>query len=174
MTSILESVIYSKIPNFPNYELCSTGQILNLTSLKILKPTLKDNGYYSVHLLRKENDKTIRKNCYIHRLLGSCFLQNPDSKPIIDHINRKRTDNRLSNLRYATYSENSSNSNPRKNKKDNLFKNVMDYGNRFRLVIIKEGMRIIDKSFLKKKYCLEQVKGIRNNILRDNNIPIVD
>ena len=170
----LESVIYRRIPNFPNYEICSTGQILNLKSLRLLTPTIKDTGYYAVHLIKKENDKSIRKNCYIHRLLGECFLENPDSKPIIDHINRNRTDNRLSNLRYATYSENSSNSSPRKNKKNNLSKNIMDYGSRFRLVIIQRGMRIIDKSYLKKNYCLEMVKGIRNDLLTKNNIPIVD
>lgn len=45
----------------------------------------------------------------MHRLLANAFIPNPENKPIIDHINRIKTDNRLSNLRWATFKENANN-----------------------------------------------------------------
>lgn len=51
-----------------------------------------------------------RKNYSIHRLVAETFLPNPDSKPTVDHINRCRDDNRVSNLRWATHHEQHMNS----------------------------------------------------------------
>lgn len=71
---------------------------------KLLKPKL-DNGYYRVCL---RIDK-IRKYYYVHRLLAICFIPNPENKPVVDHIDRDKTNNKLSNLRWATHSENTLN-----------------------------------------------------------------
>jgi hypothetical protein len=68
---------------------------------KLLKPRL-EKGYYKVCLYI---DK-IPKFFSVHRLLGICFIPNPENKPCIDHIDRDRTNNKLSNLRWATYKEN--------------------------------------------------------------------
>ena len=37
----------------------------------------------------------------IHRLVAQAFIPNPDKK-YVDHINRKRDDNRVENLRWTT------------------------------------------------------------------------
>lgn len=65
---------------------------------KILKTWIAKTGYPTVALCR--GNKTICKN--VHRLLAEAFLEKPkESFNQIDHKNRDRTDNRLSNIRWA-------------------------------------------------------------------------
>lgn len=50
------------------------------------------------------------KTYFVHRLIAEAFLQNPDNKPTVDHINRNRSDNWIYNLRFATSREQRENS----------------------------------------------------------------
>ena len=71
----------------------------------VIKPFIA-NGYKKVSLCI--NGKV--KKFYIHRLVvAGAFRIPPENVPTIDHINRDRTDNRLSNLRIASNSLNSHN-----------------------------------------------------------------
>lgn len=62
-------------------------------------------GYFRVEL-SKDNK---RKYKYGHRLVAEAFIPNPDNKPCVDHINTDRSDNRVENLRWVTYTENNLN-----------------------------------------------------------------
>lgn len=47
-----------------------------------------------------------RKNELIHRLVALHFIDNPEGKPEVNHINQIRDDNRVENLEWVTKSEN--------------------------------------------------------------------
>ena len=44
-----------------------------------------------------------------HKLVANAFLENPEKKLCVDHINGDKTNNHVTNLRWATVSENSQN-----------------------------------------------------------------
>jgi len=102
---------FQDIIDFPNYMINENGEIYSKFTKRLLKPGLITSGYTGVMLRR--NKKNIHKT--IHRLLGLQYLPNPNNKPCIDHINRNRIDNSLTNLRWVSYSENSKNKSSKKN-----------------------------------------------------------
>ena len=46
----------------------------------------------------------------VHKLIALAFIDNPDKKPCVDHINNKKSDNNINNLRWVTQRENCMNS----------------------------------------------------------------
>ncbi len=68
-----------------------------------------DKGYKRIRI----NGKTLR----VHRLVGELFIPNPDNKSTIDHIDRIRDNNIVSNLRWATSSEQNINRKYKEHKK---------------------------------------------------------
>jgi hypothetical protein len=66
------------------------------------------NGFYAVHYEKAGPGKV--KKVYMHR-----FIMDAPAGKLVDHHNNKTLDNRRSNLRIASYSENNSNRAKKKN-----------------------------------------------------------
>lgn len=73
----------------------------------ILKPATVWTGYQRINLVKDKKSKSI----FVHRVVAEAFLDNPENKPIINHINGDRTDNRVENLEWCTQKENCNRSN---------------------------------------------------------------
>ncbi len=70
----------------------------------VLSPYLdKRTGYLLVALC----DKTTKKREAVHRLVARAHVPNPDNKPWVNHKKGIKTDNRASQLEWATPAENS-------------------------------------------------------------------
>lgn len=107
----MEKEIWKPIKDFEGYyEVSNIGRVRSLNykrtgKEKILKNTESNDGYLIVGLTK--NGK--RKQFKVHRLVAEAFIPNPENKPCIDHINTVRSDNRVENLRWVSYKENSNN-----------------------------------------------------------------
>jgi hypothetical protein len=84
---------------YSNYQITKDGRIWSKLNSKFIKQRIC-NGYYTVCL----NDDSIT----VHRLVAQQFLENPDKKPYVHHINKNILDNRVENLKWVTQKENCS------------------------------------------------------------------
>ena len=98
--------MFKDIKGYPGYQISSEGKIWNTKTQRYLKPSRKPNGYYQINLVAA-NGK--RKKEYLHRLLALVFIDNPNNYPEVDHIDRNRENNSLSNLRWVSKSQNQRN-----------------------------------------------------------------
>ena len=96
---------WRQIPNCTNYFLNRNGEVYNHKLQHHVKPYLL-NGYRYIKLL---NDEKKYSNMRIHRLLAQLFIENPNNFPVTDHIDRNKTNNDLSNLRWVTSQTNNRN-----------------------------------------------------------------
>lgn len=87
------------------YQVSNLGRVKsshNSKEQKILSPALSSRGYLFVVLHKNGCKKTFRLN----RLVAITFIANPENKPEVDHIDGHKLNNHVSNLQWATRSEN--------------------------------------------------------------------
>ncbi len=97
--------IWKSVDCYKNYEVSWFGRVRNGKTGRILKPCMASNGYLCVGLSKNGKCKTHT----IHKLVANEWLENPDGKRCVDHIDGSETNNHHENLRYASHSENSRN-----------------------------------------------------------------
>jgi len=87
------------------YKINKQGDIWSIKQKKIMKPSINEDGYLktSIYIENKRHKR------YIHRLLAIQYIPNPDNLPEVDHIDRNRINNDLSNLRWVNKTQQNNN-----------------------------------------------------------------
>lgn len=81
------------------------GGVTRQVRERLLKFTISRKGYYLVRLYNNGVPSTKS----VARLVALTFLENPENKPQVDHIDGDKANNCVSNLRWATNHENMTN-----------------------------------------------------------------
>lgn len=97
--------MFKPIPNYPQYSVSKAGQVYSTRSGKLLRPWLHQsevNQYYRIRLYNKHGSRRF----FVHELVMLAWSGPKPRHKEVDHINKVPTDNRLSNLRYVSKSQN--------------------------------------------------------------------
>ena len=107
-----------EIPGFPDYSLhCYGDNDFRIWSKPrvgrrgrkcgncYLTNCLNDHGYLVVGLSKDSKQKTVK----LHQIVAWILVGNPENKPTVDHIDRDKLNNRPTNLRWATVTEQNNN-----------------------------------------------------------------
>lgn len=112
--------IWKDVPNYEGiYQVSNMGRAKSLDRITgaragkvkknkshILKQSVvKGRRYLSVN----PSNNNVSTRIYLHRIVALLFVDNPEGKKCVDHINTITFDNRADNLRWVTYSENNLN-----------------------------------------------------------------
>ena len=94
-------IYFKRIDGYDNYFVSNFGNVINSKTNKMLKPRNDIQGYNVINLYQNGKYKTFK----VHRLVGIAFLENPDNKPMIVHIDDNKSNNDVKNLRWVTRKE---------------------------------------------------------------------
>jgi len=92
---------WREIQEFPNYSVSNFGNIKNNKTNKVLKLNLK-GGYYNISLINENGQKSFK----VHRLVALAFIPNPENKSDVNHEDKNKLNNNISNLTWMTRKEN--------------------------------------------------------------------
>jgi hypothetical protein len=87
---------------FGDYIIYSDGKVYSKRKQMFLKTHNDGRGYLMVGMSINKTNKKYK----IHRILAESFIPNPLNKPMVNHKNGIKTDNRIENLEWVTNQEN--------------------------------------------------------------------
>lgn len=96
--------IRSEVVGDGNLIAFENGEIYRITKFgeKECVRTPNKNGYITVSTYVDGR----QKHFYVHRLMAEAFIDNPESKPQVNHKDGNKSNNDLNNLEWATHKEN--------------------------------------------------------------------
>lgn len=147
--------IWMPLNNYIGIEVSSLGRIKRLPIFKkeeiILSTFPKDrDGYYRCGVTTLDG-KHLSKP--VHRLVAEAFLDNPENKPCVNHIDNDRTNNCVENLEWVT-------------QKENVYHSYL-YGNRKKCKTVPRNTLLTDYQIsqidvLRKQYTVAQIAKLFN------------
>lgn len=117
----MEGEVWKDIEGYEGlYRISSFGNVFSIKQNKILKGSINKYGYKEFQLSKNKLAKHFRAS----RLVAINFLLNPENKKVVDHIDRNKLNDNVSNLRWVTKFENSANRSLSKKKIFGTYKGV--------------------------------------------------
>ena len=110
--------VWKQINDYPNYYISNFG---NIKRKERFRQLITDKSGYKVIQLFNDGISKIYK---IHRLVGEAFIENPENKPFIDHIDLDKANNNVYNLRWVTCIESQQHRNKTNKKTSSIHKGV--------------------------------------------------
>ena len=93
-----------RIKGFPDYTVCSNGQIFSYKKAKrALRGTISRGGYHYVDLCQGDG---VKHRFAVHRLVGEYFCEGYFEGAVINHIDGNKLNNSKENLEWVTQTEN--------------------------------------------------------------------
>lgn len=156
--------IWQPIPEFDGYEASNLGRIRSLKqkNIRVLSVNLNQLGYHRV----KVSLNGVEKQFCVHKLVAYAYLPNPNNYTEVDHLDKNKSNNTLSNLKWVSRSENLLNRNKIKNTQSK-YKGVSLFQNKYRV-----------RAYLNKK-CFNiglfddeiEAATAYDNYIKSNNMP---
>ena len=110
---------WKAINGYPDYAISNNGQVKSLRYNRLLKPSMSSNLYLYINLVIEKRKKTSA----IHRLVIEHFgTIKPNPNSVVDHKDRNKKNNHISNLEWVTIKENT----------------LRGYGNQDKKITVKE------------------------------------
>ena len=110
---LLENEIWKPVVGFEQlYAVSNKGRVASVQfhgkqTFTILKQSSDKLNYKYVKI--RDWRRNIVKSYPVHRLVAEAFIENPENKPQVDHIDTNPANNTIENLRWATNLENQRN-----------------------------------------------------------------
>lgn len=90
------------IDGYPEYRITKEGKVYSVRRKKYLKTAINEDGYETIQL--QVDSK--KKDFLVHRLVALGFIDNPENKKSVNHLDGNKLNNNKSNLEWSTTSEN--------------------------------------------------------------------
>lgn len=92
--------VWKSVEGWKRLEVSNLGRVRSLFTHRILRQTIRANGYYYISACENGVEKGLR----VHRMVAK--IPNPENKEQINHIDSNRLNNNVDNLEWVTCKEN--------------------------------------------------------------------